>query len=117
MYSLTSGKFSCNQSLDTTWTFDWPNPWRMGMRRPQSGCRMTGKKFLNPGSKIALCAVGMLIMGYFLVSSALSESFGDRTDIVRVIVFLGFTYLLIRSVRDLVVRPQGSRSARSRETE
>lgn len=78
---------------------------------------MTGKRFLNPAAKIVLCALGMLIMGYFLVSSVLSESFGDKTDVARVIVFLGFTYLLIQSVKDLVVRPKGARSASSRETD
>jgi hypothetical protein len=75
---------------------------------------MAGKKFLNPVVKVGLCAVGMLIMGYFLVSSVSSGSFGDRTDIARLIVFVGFAYLFIRSIADVVAQRK-VRSAPSRE--
>lgn len=67
---------------------------------------MAGKKFLHPLTKVGLCAAGMLLMGYFLVPSLLSGSLADQTDIVRLLVFLGFTYLLIRSIMDFVSKQQ-----------
>jgi len=67
---------------------------------------MAGKNFLHPLTKIALCTAGMLLMGYFLAPSILSGSLADRTDIVRLLVFLGFTYLLIRSIMDFVSKEQ-----------
>lgn len=68
---------------------------------------MQGKRFLNPIVKIVLCVAGMLTMGYFLYPVLLGSSPWDRLAIVRGLVFLGFTYLLIRSIRDLS-RPGGS---------
>ena len=67
---------------------------------------MTGKKFLNPTSKIILCALGMLIMAYFLYADLSAGAFNDRVTILRMLVFLGFAYLLVQSVREFV-RPPG----------
>lgn len=62
---------------------------------------MAGKKFLNPIVKIALCAVGMVVTGYFLIPEIQSGNFNDRMTIVRAIVFLAFCILLVRSIGDL----------------
>jgi hypothetical protein len=63
---------------------------------------MAGKKFLNPILKIAICVTGMLVMGYFLYPAALSGTIGDNLTIVRALVFLGFTYLLVQSIKQMV---------------
>jgi hypothetical protein len=63
---------------------------------------MSGKKFLNPVLKIAICVAGMFVMGYFLYPSVLSGTVEDNLTIVRVLVFLGFTYLLVQSVKEML---------------
>jgi len=63
---------------------------------------MAGKKFLNPILKIVLCLVGMMLMGYFLYGSIQAGEPSDRVTIVRALVFLGFTYLLVQSIKDLM---------------
>lgn len=65
---------------------------------------MEGKRFLSPIAKIILCAVGMVTMGYFLAPVVLNASPLDRLAIVRGVVFIGFTYLLIRSIREVSKR-------------
>jgi hypothetical protein len=67
---------------------------------------MAGKKFLNPVWKIAICVAGMLIMGYFLYSSIRSETFDDHLTILRALVFLGFTYLLAGSIKQMLQPPE-----------
>jgi hypothetical protein len=67
---------------------------------------MAGKKFLNPILKAAICVAGMFVMGYFLYPAALSGTIEDNLTIVRVLVFLGFTYLLIQSVKQMLERRQ-----------
>jgi len=62
---------------------------------------MAGKRFLNPILKIVLCLAGMFTIGYFLYPSILSGNVFDGMGIVRLLVFLGFSYLLIKSVGDL----------------
>ena len=62
---------------------------------------MAGKKFLNPIVKIALCSLGMVLMGYFLVPAIQSGNFDDRLTIVRALVFLVFGFLLVRSIGEV----------------
>jgi len=62
---------------------------------------MAGLKFLNPILKIALCALGMAAMGYFLYEAILTGNFSDGMTIVRALVFLGFAYLLTKSAMEL----------------
>lgn len=71
---------------------------------PYMEISMAGKKFLNPLVKIVLCAVGMVVMGYFLYLAAQSGTLTDRMTIVRGLVFLGFTYLLAASIREYLTR-------------
>ncbi|MDQ7781254.1 MAG: hypothetical protein RDU20_00150 [Desulfomonilaceae bacterium] len=59
---------------------------------------MAGKKFLNPITRIVLCSIGMIVMGYFLLPAIQSGDYGDRTTIARALVFLAFGVLLIRSI-------------------
>jgi len=62
---------------------------------------MAGKKFLNPILKIVICLTGMILMGYFLYPSVSSGNFEDSLTIVRGLVFLGFTYLLVQSIKQM----------------
>jgi len=61
---------------------------------------MAVKKFLNVYVKIVLCLFGMGIMVYFLYPSVQAGELTDHLTIVRALVFLGFSYLLIQSVRE-----------------
>lgn len=63
---------------------------------------MAGAKFLNSILKIVLCAVGMTVMGYALYPSIEAEKFADALTIVRGLVFLGFGYLFVQSIRELL---------------
>jgi hypothetical protein len=68
---------------------------------------MAGIRFLNPALKIILCALGMTIIGYYLYDSILAGATNDRMTIVRVLVFLGFTYLMIKSALELIEQKKG----------
>ncbi|MBI4965833.1 MAG: hypothetical protein HY913_21325 [Desulfomonile tiedjei] len=61
---------------------------------------MAGNKFLNPYLKMVLCLLGMALMGYFLYPAVQAGEFSDHMTIVRALVFLGFSYLLMQSVRE-----------------
>jgi len=63
---------------------------------------MAGKKFLNPYAKVVICALGMACIAYFLYPSLISGDFTERQTIFRAMVFLGFAYLLVRSVLEIV---------------
>jgi hypothetical protein len=62
---------------------------------------MAGNKFLNPLLKVVLCSLGMIVMGCFIYFSMKDGSDYDHLTIARVLVFLGFTYLLIQSLRQM----------------
>ncbi len=68
---------------------------------------MAGKKFLSPLLRIVLCAAGMLILGYFIASTFRDGTFGDLTDLLRLVVFLGFAFLLVRGILDIVRHKNG----------
>ena len=63
---------------------------------------MAGNKFLNPILKIAICITGMFVMGYFLYPSVQSGVIVDNVTILRALVFLGFTYLLVQSIKQII---------------
>lgn len=63
---------------------------------------MAGKHFLNPILKIILCALGMLVIGYYLVRSIGNNSIYDSFTILRILVIVGFAYLLVQSIRQLL---------------
>ena len=65
---------------------------------------MAGKEFLNPILKIVICIAGMLVMGYFLYPSVRSGIIEDNLTILRALVFLGFTYLLAQSIKQMIER-------------
>jgi hypothetical protein len=62
---------------------------------------MAGNKFLNPFIKIGLCLLGMGLMAYFLYPSVQTGEFGDNLTIIRALVFLGFGYLFVQSLREV----------------
>jgi hypothetical protein len=63
---------------------------------------MAGIKFLNPYVKVAICAAGMACMGYFLYPALRSGEGTNGLTVIRGLVFLGFTYLLIRSILEII---------------
>jgi len=65
---------------------------------------VAGLKFLNPLVKVILCTLGMAVMGYFLYDAFLRGELNETTNVVRALVFLGFSYLLIQSLKDLSPR-------------
>ncbi len=67
---------------------------------------MAGKRFLNPLLKTVLCIVGMVVLAYHLSPDIMSGNFDDHMTLLRLVVFLGFTYLLVQSVRDVIDRPE-----------
>jgi hypothetical protein len=67
---------------------------------------MPGNKFLNPLLKTVLCIVGMVVLAYHMSPSIMSGNLDDRMTLLRLVVFLGFTYLLVQSVRDIIDRSE-----------
>ena len=63
---------------------------------------MAGRKFLNAYVKIVLCVLGMGIMAYFIYPSVQTGEFSDNLTIARALVFLGFGYLLVQSIREVI---------------
>jgi hypothetical protein len=62
---------------------------------------MAGLKFLNPILKMMICIAGMLIMGYYLYDSLLQGLY-ETITVVRALVFVGFSYLLVQSIGELI---------------
>jgi hypothetical protein len=65
---------------------------------------MAGNRFLNPLLKVGLCSLGMIVMACFLYPSMKDGAEYDYLTIGRVLVFLGFTYLLVQSLRQVLRR-------------
>jgi hypothetical protein len=69
---------------------------------------MAGKKFLNPALKIIICLVAIAILGYFvhepLYEAVFSNGPVDKILTARVLVLIGFVYLFVHSVRELLKR-------------
>jgi hypothetical protein len=65
---------------------------------------MAGNKFLNPILKMVICLIGMLVMGYFLYPSVKSGIIEDNLTVLRALVFLGFTYLMVQSIKQIIER-------------
>jgi hypothetical protein len=63
---------------------------------------MAGIRFLNPYVKVAICAAGMASMGYFLYPAFRDGEGADALMVIRGLVFLGFTYFLVRSVQEII---------------
>lgn len=62
---------------------------------------MAGNKFLNPLIKLALCIFGTSLLGYYVYESLSSGGSIDSIVAVRILVLIGFVYLLIQSAREL----------------
>jgi hypothetical protein len=63
---------------------------------------MSGKRFLNPLLKIVLSLIGMFAVGYQLYVWIVSGTAYDNLTIVRALVFAGFFYLMVQSVRQIL---------------
>lgn len=63
---------------------------------------MAGKKFLNSYLKIVICSLGMAVMAYFLYPAMQSGEFSDKLNVIRGLVFIGFAYLLVQSVKEVL---------------
>jgi hypothetical protein len=67
---------------------------------------MVSNKFLNPILRLVICAVMLVILGYYLYPAALAGDITDRMTMIRGLVFLGFTYLFVQSVREILSHRQ-----------
>jgi hypothetical protein len=63
---------------------------------------MAGKNFLNPLLKMILCSIGIFAMAYYLIPALQSDKPIETLDGIRGLVLLGFGYLLIQSLRQLI---------------
>jgi hypothetical protein len=77
----------------TAWRPDGPVDWGRD--------HMTGKRFLNPFLKVILSLIGMVAIGYQLYAWLMSGDSYDYLTIARALVFAGFTYLLVQSIRQI----------------
>jgi hypothetical protein len=68
---------------------------------------MGGPKFLNPYLKVVICAVGVVSMAYLVYPDLIAGRFSDTLTAVRVLVMIGFGYLLAKSVGQLIADRQG----------
>jgi ABC-type Fe3+ transport system permease subunit len=63
---------------------------------------MAGKQFLNPFLKLVLCVFGTSLIGFYVYESVISGANHDATFFVRILVLLGFIYLLFQSAREII---------------
>ncbi len=69
---------------------------------------MAGDKFLNPILKATLCSIGIATMAYLLIVQIGSGGPYGHLAFARVLVLLGFLYLLVQSVRQIFQRRENS---------
>jgi TRAP-type C4-dicarboxylate transport system permease small subunit len=67
---------------------------------------MAGKKFLNPTIKIIICLLAIAVLGYFVVQEALFQNDPVNKFLIgRILVMIGFAYLLVQSLREMFRKP------------
>lgn len=67
---------------------------------------MAGKKFLNPTIKIIICLLAIAVLSYFVVQEALFQNdLVNKFLIGRILVMIGFAYLLVQSLREMFRKP------------
>ena len=69
---------------------------------------MAGDKFLNPILKAAVCSIGTVIMAYLVIVQIGAGGPYDHLAFARILVLLGFLYLLVQSVRQIFQRRENS---------
>jgi hypothetical protein len=69
---------------------------------------MAGDKFLNPILKAALCSIGTVTMAYLVIAQIEAGGPYDHLAFARILVLLGFLYLLVQSVRQIFQRRENS---------
>ena len=62
---------------------------------------MAGDKFLNPILKAALCSIGTVTMAYLVIAQIGAGGPYDYLAFARVMVLMGFLYLLVQSIRQI----------------
>ncbi len=62
---------------------------------------MAGDKFLNPILKAALCSIGTVTLAYLVIAQIGAGGPYDYLAFARVMVLLGFLYLLVQSIRQI----------------
>ena len=62
---------------------------------------MAGDKFLNPILKAALCSIGTVTLAYLVIAQIGAGGPYDYLAFARVLVLLGFLYLLVQSIRQI----------------
>ena len=78
---------------------------------------MAGARFLSQHVKILICLIGMLCMGYLIYPAITAGEFTDRLTIGRGLVFLAFTFFLVRNVAGVVSgAPEDKDDAKSEPT-
>jgi hypothetical protein len=63
---------------------------------------MAGNRFLNSYLKIVICVLGMAVMGYFLYPAIEAGTLTDKLNLIRGLVFIGFAYLFVQSVKEVL---------------
>ncbi len=64
---------------------------------------MAGKKFLNPTIKIMICLSAITVLGYLVVQEAIFQNDPVNKFLIgRILVMIGFVYLLVQSLRELL---------------
>ncbi len=59
---------------------------------------MNSKQFLNPTLKIVLSAIGMAVLGYYLMQSFLAREEFNQLILARAIAFALFAYFFIKTL-------------------
>jgi hypothetical protein len=62
---------------------------------------MTGKEFLHPYVRIALCVAGIAVLGYVVWQSVAAGSIYDSDTLIRCAMLAAFLVLLFRAVASL----------------
>jgi hypothetical protein len=64
---------------------------------------MPGKKFLNPTIKIMICLLAIAVLGYFIFQEDIFQNDPVNKFLIgRILVMIGFVYLLVQSLRELL---------------
>ena len=65
---------------------------------------MAGMRFLNPYLKVVICLIGISLMAYLLYPDIQAGLLYDIAIIGRLLLFIGFVYLLAKSVKQIIGR-------------
>jgi hypothetical protein len=72
---------------------------------------MAGLKFLGGQTKVVICVIGMALMGYYLYPSIQEGFVADGVTILRVMVFVGFAFFLVKNLQAIFTGSGDSRDS------